>query len=230
MSSQPKVAIVDYGMGNLFSVKHACDHVGIDAELTTSSEAVRAADAAIVPGVGAFGDAMSTLRTLGMVDALREVAEEGKPIFGICLGLQLLMTESYEFGTHPGLGLVEGTVEFFGEPHDGQRRLKVPQLGWNSLYRSGEGDPWADTWLRGQRDGVPMYFVHSYYVKPADDATRIATTRYGDVEFCSAVKYRNVFACQCHPERSGPDGLRVYEEFARDLRRRSGVEEESPDV
>lgn len=218
---EPKVAIVDYGMGNLFSVKHACGHVGLDAEITTSVEAVRTADAVIVPGVGAFGDAMANLRGLGMVDALRDVAEEGTPLFGICLGLQLLMTESYEFGTHEGLGLVAGTVESFGEPHEDGRRLKVPQVGWNALTRAGGGDPWAETWFRGQPDGVQMYFVHSFVARPADLGTTVATTRYGDVEFCSAVRYRNVFACQCHPERSGPDGLRVYEEFARDLRARA---------
>lgn len=229
MSRSPKVAIVDYGMGNLFSVKHACEHVGLSADLTTSADEVRAADAVIVPGVGAFGDAMETLRSLHMVDALRDVAEQGTPIFGICLGLQLLMTESYEFGTHQGLGLVDGTVEFFGEPHEGDRRLKVPQLGWNALTRAPRPDgidPWADTWFSGQSDGVQMYFVHSFYVKPADAGSVVARTVYGDVDFCSAVKYRNVFACQCHPERSGEHGLNVYREFARELRERAGIEEE----
>jgi glutamine amidotransferase len=231
MPREPRIAIVDYGMGNLFSVKQACAHVGLDASITASAEEVRAADAVIVPGVGAFGDAMASLRELGMVEVLRNVAAEGTPFFGICLGLQLLMSESHEFGTYEGLGIVEGEVVSFGEPKEDGRTLKVPQVGWNALWRAERGsqaaaadtpasDLWADTWFRGQPDGVQMYFVHSFVVRPAASEVVVATTRYGDVEFCSALLCGNVFACQCHPERSGTHGLRVYEEFARDVRAR----------
>ncbi|MFA5844070.1 MAG: imidazole glycerol phosphate synthase subunit HisH [Coriobacteriia bacterium] len=221
-----KVAIVDYGMGNLFSVKHACSHVGLDAEITADRDAVLAADAVILPGVGAFGDAMVTLRDLGMDTALREVAQRGTPLFGICLGLQLLMEVSHEFGEHEGLGLVPGEVVHLGAPRDGDRVLKVPQVGWNALMREPRADgsdAWAGTWFEGLADGTAMYFVHSFVVSPAGAADVLARTRYGDVTFCSALRYRNVFACQCHPERSGPDGLRVYSDFAAALAPRESL-------
>ena len=215
--SAPRVAIVDYGMGNLFSVAQACREVGLDAFITPDAEAVVSADAAILPGVGAFGNAMTVLHSLGMVDALREVAAGGKPVLGICLGLQLLMERSYEFGEHEGLGLIPGDVVRFDEPREGERVLKVPQVGWNRVIESRPG-AWEGTPFEAVDSGVYQYFVHSYYVRPSSGECALAHTTYGDVTFCSAARVDNVVACQFHPERSGAQGMRIYERYAAMLR------------
>lgn len=218
----PRVAIVDYGMGNLFSVKHACGQVGLPAEITSSRHAVLDADAVILPGVGAFGDAMDILRKLDLVDILKEVAASSKPLVGICLGMQLLMTESFEFGHHAGLGIIPGSVVPFESPQAGQRVLKVPEVCWNQMFQvenSGH-DPWAGSLLEGLPDGVFMYFVHSFYCQPEDPGLILSQTRYGNIDFCSSLSNRNIFACQCHPERSGPQGLRVYTNLAKLLGRK----------
>lgn len=216
--STPEIAIVDCGLGNLYSVKQACAHVGLRARITSSAAEILAADAAILPGVGAFGDAMATLRRLDLVAVIRDYIAAGRPFLGVCLGMQLLMSESEEFGAHEGLGILEGTVARFADPKLGGRRLKVPQVGWNGVYKSrpapAEADPWSNTLLQGLEEGEPMYFVHSYVVRPADPGIQLSRTSYGDVEFCSAVRRGNVSACQFHPERSGPEGLRIYRNLA----------------
>lgn len=200
-------------MGNLFSVQRACEHAGLHAEITSDADVVISADAVILPGVGAFGDAMVALDRLGMSEAIRSAADSGTPILGICLGLQLLMERSCEFGDFQGLGLIPGDVVAFDHPLEGDRVLKVPQVGWNRVWRAREG-AWDDTLLSETPDGIHQYFVHSYFVRPSDEQNVVARSRYGDVEFCSAAKSGNVFACQFHPERSGPQGIRMYERFA----------------
>jgi glutamine amidotransferase len=221
MNERISVAIVDYGLGNLYSVQRACDHVGLQAAITTDPEVVRKADGIILPGVGAFGDAMSTLRGHGLVDVLREAIAADVPFMGICLGVQLLMTESHEFGRHEGLGIIEGDVVPFDGPRDGDRRLKVPEVCWNRVIAK---KPWTDTPLEDMPDGQHMYFVHSYYVRPADPSVVLSTTRYGDVEYCSSVARGNLFACQFHPERSGSEGLVVYRTWAAQVAARTAHE------
>jgi glutamine amidotransferase len=210
-----EVAIVDYGMGNLFSVKHACARVGLDAVVTTDPAAVRVARAAILPGVGAFAEAMAALTALGLSDALRELSAAGKPLIGICLGLQLLMSESHEFGRHPGLGLIAGDVVKLSTAGGD----KVPHVGWSPVHET-VAHAWAATPLSDIPDGSHMYFVHSFHVRPASRDVAVASARHGETEFCAAVRQDNIFACQFHPERSGPLGLRVYENLARQLRAR----------
>jgi glutamine amidotransferase len=214
------VAIVDYGMGNLFSVLRACQTIGLEADVTNSRTVVLRAPAIILPGVGAFGVAMDNLHKLRLVDVLKEAAAEGKPLLGICLGMQLLMTESREFGRHQGLGIIEGDVVQLPEGTSGGCRLKVPQVGWNSIRQLPAGHPgkdksscWDGTVLRDLADGEYLYFVHSYYCRPVDDAL-VSRTRFGALEFCSTVRQHNVHGCQFHPERSGMQGLRVYRNFA----------------
>lgn len=220
-----KAAIVDYGLGNLFSIKHACAHVGVEAVITASPTDMTQADLVVLPGVGAFGDAMAALNALDLVSPLREIAVSGKPLFGICLGMQLLMTESWEFGRFKGLGIIEGEVVKFADPKGPQGRLKVPQVGWNRIYpgpvNTASGDamnsgknPWVGSALEGLKDGEFMYFVHSYYVKPEKLDVTLSLSSYGDVEFCSSLKHRNIFASQFHPERSGTQGLQVYRNLA----------------
>jgi imidazole glycerol-phosphate synthase subunit HisH len=206
----PRVAIVDYHLGNLFSVKHACGHVGLDAVITADRAVIESADAIILPGVGAFGDAMKSLTAEGLVEPLRELAASDTPFLGICLGLQLLFTESEEFGTHAGLGIVPGRVVRFPDlGTSAGRRRKVPHVGWARVNRPA-GTSWDGTVLAGLADGHYEYFVHSYHVAPENRADVLTTSTYGEQEFCSAVKRGNVTAFQYHPERSGARGLRVY--------------------
>ena len=214
----PRVAIIDYGMGNLFSVGQACRAVELEGVVTSDAGEIQSADAVILPGVGAFGTAMGRLRSLGLVEPLRELAQGDKPLIGICLGFQLLMSESEEFGAHEGLGILAGSVERLGRPREGESILKTPHVGWSRVQPAGScADDWAGTLMESVEPGEFMYFVHSYVVRPADGELALTTTRYGSVEFCSAINYRNVFACQFHPERSGRVGLGVYRNLARRL-------------
>ena len=217
-----EVAIVDYGLGNLFSVKHACEDAGLAVRITSNGAEILRASAVILPGVGAFGDAMETLARLDLVSVLRDVMASGKPMLGICLGLQLLMREGHEFGLHRGLGIIDGEVVRLDESHHGTRRLKVPHVGWNAIrLPSGRSaDAWEESLLNGVPDGTFMYFVHSYYPRPSDPDVVLSTTTYGGGEFCSGLQRDNVFGCQFHPERSGWSGLRVYRNLATSLKAR----------
>lgn len=217
---QPKTAIVDYGVGNLYSIRRACATCGMEAVITSDAQEILDAAAVILPGVGAFGDAMNELRRLDLASPLRELAQQGKPLIGICLGMQLLMTESYEFGHHRGLGIVDGEVVRFENIQQSDRVCKVPHVGWNRVYKAptnGDGqvsadstDVWQDSPLEPVHEGEFMYFVHSYYVQPSDPAVTLSVSRYAGREFCSGLKAGNVVAFQFHPERSGPQGLEMY--------------------
>lgn len=220
-----KVAIIDYSLGNLFSIKNACEHTGMQGSITSSRQDLLDADAIILPGVGAFKDAMDSLNKLDLTGALHEAAASMKPIIGICLGMQLLMTESYEFGKHKGLGLVEGSVVRFNNSAEKSRKLKVPHVGWNRIFRKisaqtsaisnhSDNDSWSDSPLDGLNNGEFMYFVHSFYADVRDQSSVLSLTLYGNIEFCSSLKYRNIFAFQFHPERSGSQGLQVYRNIA----------------
>ena len=230
---QVRVAIVDYGLGNLFSVRNACEYVGMAPTITSSPHEVLAADAVILPGVGAFANAMDSLARLDLVHPLREIALSDRPLLAICLGMQLLMAESDEFGQHQGLGIIDGPVvrldgsenAFVTSEDTLPRSIKVPQVGWNRIFRTkgAEGhpnsagvgsDPWLGSPLDGLVDGAYMYFVHSFYTKPSDPSVELSITQYGNVRFCSSLAYRNTFACQFHPERSGPLGLQIYRNIA----------------
>lgn len=219
--SASRVTIVDYGLGNLYSVLRACVHAGLEASITSDRRELAAADGIILPGVGAFGDAMATLRRLDLVGPLRDAADGGKPMLGICLGIQLLMSRSEEFGAHEGLDILKGTAKRFDGPREGDRPLKVPEICWNGIFRRPRpkvGDSWAGTPLEGLPDGEAMYFVHSYCVQPDDENVILSTTRYGQIEYCSSLRRGSLFAFQFHPERSGVEGLKIYHSWARLLR------------
>ncbi len=222
-AGRPRIAIVDYGLGNLFSVAQACRHAGLDSTITSAPDDLWRADGVILPGIGAFGHAMRTLDRLGLRSTLVEVATSGKPTVGICLGFQLLFSESHEFGTHAGLGIVDGVVENLRDAAPAAaagRTPKVPHVGWHAIRRDSSGrsdDAWAGTLLAGVPDGAPMYFVHSFHARPARDAATLATARFGALAYCCAIQAGDVFGCQFHPERSGADGLRIYGNFARRL-------------
>lgn len=199
------IAIVDYGVGNLFSLKSSLGFVGADAVVTGDAAQLRAADKIILPGVGAFGDAADKLRARGLDSVVREQAEGGKPLMGICLGMQLLFDESYEYGRHQGLGLIHGSVR----PMEGvvPAGYKIPHIGWNALHLVGEKSPL----FRYVREGDCVYFVHSFYGADCGDSV-IATAEYG-APITAAVARDNVYGCQFHPEKSGGVGLGILRAF-----------------
>lgn len=204
------IAIIDYGMGNLRSVEKAVARAGDPTLVTNEPAKILSADGVVLPGVGAFGACMENLRARGLVETVHTAVESGRPFLGICLGLQLLFEESEEFGPIPGLGILPGrVVRFGGRELDG---LKIPQMGWNRLHIQR-----AVAELSGVDDGAYVYFVHSYYVVPEDPALSAASTEYG-VEFTAAVAWKNVFACQFHPEKSQAVGLRILENFVARVR------------
>ena len=198
-------AIIDYGVGNLFSLCSSLKSIGADAVVTPDEAVIRAADRIILPGVGAFADAAAKLRATGLDKVLIEEAQKGKPIMGICLGMQMLFDESHEYGIHTGLGLIPGRViPMAGYIPEG---LKIPHIGWNPLILKGEKHPL----LRYVNEGDCVYFVHSYFASECEDAV-IATAEYGR-EVTAAVACRNVMGCQFHPEKSGPVGLSILKAF-----------------
>lgn len=196
------IAIVDYGMGNLRSVQKALEHVGAEAVVTSDVAVIARAPAIVLPGVGAFGDAMINLRRLGLIEAIREAIAARVPFLGICLGLQVLFEESQEMGRHEGLDVFGGQVVRFPEQVG-----KVPHIGWNQIHIRRQSPL-----LAGVEDGDFAYFVHSYYVVPADPEIVLATTDYG-LDFASVVGRDNVFGIQFHPEKSQDVGLRMLRNF-----------------
>lgn len=197
------IAIIDYGMGNLRSVSKAFEAVGHRAAVTRDAAAIRNASHVVLPGVGAFGDCMGNLERFGLVESIRSTIQSGKPFLGICLGLQLLFTESEEFGLHKGLDIVPGRVrKFTVDPG-----LKVPHIGWNQVEMQR-----ACPLFEGIADGSNWYFVHSYFVDPADRSVAATTTTYG-LPFVSSIWRDNVVACQFHPEKSQSVGLRLIKNF-----------------
>ena len=198
------LAIIDYGMGNLRSVQKGFEKVGHDAAITSDPAELAAASKIVLPGVGAFEDAIAELRRRELVGPILAAIDAGKPFLGICLGLQLLFDRSYEHGTHEGLGVLRGEVVRFELP----REFSVPHMGWNQLAIRRRA-PLLD----GLADGTHVYFVHSYFVVPEDESVVAAETDYGG-PFCSMVWRENVYACQFHPEKSQSDGLRTLKNFA----------------
>lgn len=232
---RPKVAIVDYGLGNLFSVAQACLRVGASPKIVSASNELLDADAVIVPGVGAFGDGMRNLRRLDLVTPLQDLAQSEVPLIGICLGMQLLMTESYEFGNHKGLGVIEGSVRRLPvgkekTPSGAHRKVKVPHVGWSRVFsvsEDGETEArWESSPLSGLPNGVLFYFVHSYYVDPEGRKAVLSTSNHSNFRFCSSLQRGSVFGCQFHPERSGPQGIKVYENIFGGLLTRKKSNEE----
>ena len=208
-----KVTVIDYGLSNLLSVRHALEHFGAEVELTGDPAAVLAAGALVLPGVGAFRDGMQGLERLGLIGPIRQKAAAGTPLLGICLGMQMLFDQSEEFGSWQGLGLVPGkVVRIPAEAADGARQ-KVPHIGWEGLLPAGGRADFAGTVLSGVRPGGECYFIHSYEAKPADEADRLADAMYGGRRDCAAVQRGNVVGTQFHPEKSGPVGLAILEGY-----------------
>ena len=199
------IAIVDYGVGNLFSLKSSLAAIGADAVVTGEAETLRKADRILLPGVGAFGDAADKLRATGLDAVVVEQARAGKPLMGICLGMQLLFDLGFEYGEHAGLGLIPGSVRPIADVIPAG--LKIPHIGWNALHFPGEKSPL----FRYIREGDCVYFVHSFYAADCDESV-IATAEYG-APLTAAVQRGKVCGCQFHPEKSGPVGLNILRAF-----------------
>jgi glutamine amidotransferase len=210
-NSKKKVVIIDYQLGNLFSVKQACDTIGINAEISSNKEDILNADALILPGVGAFIEAMINLKKFGLDVAIIEKVNSGTPIFGICLGLQLLFTESEEFGAGKGLDLISGVIKRFPEKLE-EKNIKVPHIAWNTIYKLQQD--WDHSALSEIEENDFMYFIHSYYVKPTHDSCILTNTNYDGIEFCSSILKNNIFATQFHPEKSASKGISIYKNWA----------------
>jgi len=203
------IAIIDYGMGNLRSVQKGFEKIGFDAVVTADPKVLKDAERVVLPGVGAFRDCMKNLEEAGFVEPILKVIEEGKPFLGICVGMQLLLTQSEEFGIYQGLNVIPGNVLRFADGMvEGGENLKVPHMGWNQLSIKRPAPIFG-----GVADGSNVYFVHSYYAKPNDDSVVAATTHYG-IDFCAAIWRDNIMATQFHPEKSQDKGLSMLRNFA----------------
>ena len=198
------VAIIDYGVGNLFSLRSSLREIGADVIVTSDEAEIAAAGRIILPGVGAFEDAARKLRESGMADVVKREAAGGKPLLGICLGMQLMFDKSYEYGEHDGLGLIHGSVRPIADviPAD----YKIPHIGWNSLHFTKESPL-----FKYSKEGDYVYFVHSYYAADCDEST-LAVTEYG-AELTASAANGNVYGCQFHPEKSGNTGLNILRAF-----------------
>jgi glutamine amidotransferase len=211
LSAAKKVAIIDYGLGNLFSVKQMLLKAGADAEITSDYKLVLTADAVVLPGVGAFGEAMKNLKRASLDKAIYETMAAKKKFLGVCLGLQLLFDSSEEFGSNEGLGLIQGNVKGFPERHL-EKKLKRTQIAWNKI-RPANPELWRESPLRDVPFESYMYFVHSYYVSPVDQSVVLSNSSYEGFSYCSSIIHENIFATQFHPEKSGVLGLSIYKNW-----------------
>ena len=221
-----KITVINYGLSNLLSVRRGFEHFGAEVSVTSDPAEVLAATALVLPGVGAFQDGMDGLDRLGLTGPIRRQAAAGVPLLGICLGMQMLFDESDEFGLHAGLGLIPGRVEKIPGQDAAGAAQRVPNIGWCPLYPAGadaEGtagfagapESFAGTALAPVAPGAECYFVHSFEGKPLDPADRLADTVYGGRRICAAARRGSVLGTQFHPEKSGPVGLSILEEYLR---------------
>jgi imidazole glycerol-phosphate synthase subunit HisH len=203
-----RVVVIDYGLGNLHSVVKALRHIGAEPAVTSDPAEVASAERVVLPGVGAFADGMRRLNERSLTPAVHRFVETQRPLLGICLGMQLLLSRSDEFGSHPGLGIVDGSVVALTHSPG----LKVPQIGWNRIAPPA-GVDWKGTVLERLPPGAMMYFVHSFTAAPARETDRLADTTYGGARVSAAIQRDNVVGCQFHPEKSGAAGLTILERF-----------------
>jgi imidazole glycerol-phosphate synthase subunit HisH len=207
------VTVVDYGVGNLLSVARAFEQAGARVRLADRASEIAHAEVLVLPGVGAFADGMAELRNRRLDAPVADFAKSGKPLLGICLGMQMLLSASDEFGEHAGLGIIPGRVRAIppvgtdGQPH------KIPHIGWNALRFPRETTNWDETLLHGTEPGTAVYFVHTYTADPDNPAHRLADCHYDGQVISAAIRDGLVFGCQFHPEKSGPAGLRILARF-----------------
>ena len=200
-------------MSNLFSVKQACTYAGLDTVITSNKQEILNADGLILPGVGAFGSVMANLDKLDLIGPIKDFTAQGKPLAGICLGMQLLFTESEEMGKHKGLNILEGSVLSFNSLKiSPEQKIRVPYIGWNTIFPPSKASEanWALSPLMSVKRNDYMYFVHSFCCVPQNKEEILSVTDYEGIIYCSSVLKGNIFACQFHPEKSGQQGLTIY--------------------
>lgn len=213
MTKMSEVVVIDYGVGNLLSVRRALEHCGASVQVTSDPELILDAPKVVLPGVGAFSKGMEELGRRGLDVVVREVAANGVPLLGICLGMQMLLDESDEFGTTAGLGLIPGRVIAVPTTSSDGHTQKIPHIGWNSLVFPQGHKSWQQSLLHDIKQGAAVYFVHSFMASPSSPEDRIADCLYGDVPVSAVIGRNNVFGCQFHPEKSGDVGLQVMKNF-----------------
>lgn len=207
------VTVLDYGMGNLLNVVRAFEHIGAAVMLAETAAQAAGADRLVLPGVGAFADGMKEVRARGFDEVVMTHAAQERPLLGICLGMQMLLDVSEEFGEHGGLGLIPGRVVPVPPAGLDGRSHKVPHIGWNGLYPAPAGPSWQTSILRGLPEGAAVYFVHSYMAAPTNPAQRLAHCYYDGIAICAAVQNGASVGCQFHPEKSGETGLSILRNF-----------------
>jgi imidazole glycerol-phosphate synthase subunit HisH len=207
-----RVTVVDYGIGNLFSVQRALESVGAEVRVSGDPRDVESAHRLVLPGVGAFADGMKGLRDRGLVEPVLAFAATRRPLLGICLGMQMFATSSLEFGTHAGLAIIPGRVEPIPAASTAGQPLKIPNVGWRGLRAAGAD--WSRTALTTTRQGAAVYLVHSFHLVPEDPAHVLATYDHGGHAITAAVARDNVIGCQFHPEKSAAVGLEILSHFA----------------
>jgi glutamine amidotransferase len=208
-----EVAVVDYGVGNLLSVQRGLEHCGARVTLTADPEQILAAKRVVLPGVGAFSNAMHALERTGLIEVLRELARRQTPLLGICLGMQLLLEESEEFGITKGLGLISGHVSPIPSQTLSGKMQKIPHIGWSALRTSSVSSSWHGTPLQDNYPGEAVYLVHSFMAVPSDPAHRIAECVYGGHLIPATIRQGQITGCQFHPEKSGEVGLKILRRF-----------------
>jgi glutamine amidotransferase len=211
--SAPEVTVIDYGVGNLLSVQRGLEHCGAMVTVSSDSTQILNAKRIVLPGVGAFGNAMRALERLGLVATIREIAQRRTPLLGICLGMQLLMDESEEFGTTLGLGLIPGRVIPVPTKTVSNNPQKIPHIGWSALQLSSAQTSWRGTLLENNKSGESAYFVHSFMVVPTNPADHLADCIYGGHLVPATIRRDRITGCQFHPEKSGEVGLKILRQF-----------------
>jgi len=214
----PSVTIIDYGVGNLLSIQRAFEHLGATVQVSSDPKVILKSKRIVLPGVGAFPNAIKALRKLNLIPAIHEAASNRKSILGLCLGMQLLFDESNEFETSSGLGLIPGKVIPIPATDSFTNPRKVPHIGWNSLAPSENHKSWQGTLLSRNKPGESVYFLHSYMVLPTNQHHRLAETSYGGDKVVAAVAKDNIIGFQFHPEKSGTVGLRILDTFIREAK------------
>jgi glutamine amidotransferase len=211
---QTVVTLIDYGRGNLFSVRQALEKCGAAVTLTSSHADIAAATHLVLPGVGAFADGMQGLRELGLIEPIRAYAASNRPFLGICLGMQMMLDLGLEFGSHQGLGLIPGTVSKIQDTDSEGRPQKIPHIGWSRLV-PGDSDreKWQSSILAGVGQEDTVYFVHSFEARPENPASALAYCNFGGRRICAVIRSGHVYGCQFHPEKSGSTGLRILRNF-----------------
>ena len=209
----PKVTIIDYGSGNLLSVKRALEHCGADVSISSNKSEILNSERIVLPGVGAFPNAMNNLNELDLISILQDFSISSKPFLAICLGMQLLFEESSEISRTTGLNIIKGKVVTINESELKKFNLKIPHIGWSSILKTKVKKEWSNTLLKDNEEGDSMYFVHSFKTVPDQSQIELANTIYGNQKITAVINFNNIWGCQFHPEKSGTLGLKILKNF-----------------